>query len=152
MSLPPPRPMNRLSLVGQFSLAEIHSWVAFCLPEVPEKVPAGDTVTLYFLNTFLGTQLEASYWYTHTDTHRHTQTHTHAHTHTHTHPALHGGVPAAGSELSSCSGSSKGEGHFRSDNISTISILSDVLSKEATQRKINLNVSYGRCPTVGVLR
>ena len=39
---------------------------------------------------------------------------------------------------------SKGEGHFRSDNISTISILSDVLSKEATKRKINLNISYGR--------
>lgn len=97
-SLQQERPMNRLSLVGQFSLAEIHSWVAFCLPEVPEKTPAGDTVTLHFINTFLGTQLEASY----------------------------------------C----KGEGHFRSDNISTISILSDVLSKEATQRKINLNVSY----------
>ncbi|KAG7264305.1 hypothetical protein CRUP_020991 [Coryphaenoides rupestris] len=97
-SLQQERPMNRLSLVGQFSLAEIHSWVAFCLPEVPKKTPAGDTVTLHFLNTFLGTQLEASY----------------------------------------C----KGEAHFRSDNISTISILSDVLSKEATQRKINLNVSY----------
>ncbi|KAJ3587558.1 hypothetical protein NHX12_011155 [Muraenolepis orangiensis] len=97
-SLQQDRPMNRLSLVGQFSLAEIHSWVVFCLPEVPEKPPVGDTVTLHFLNTFLGTQLEATY----------------------------------------C----KGEGHFRSDNISTISILSDVLSKEATQRKVNLNVSY----------
>ncbi|KAM8848390.1 BBSome complex member BBS7 isoform 1-T1 [Synchiropus picturatus] len=92
------RPMNRLSLVGQFSLAEIHSWVVFCLPEVPEKTPAGDSVTFYFQNTFLGTQLEATY----------------------------------------C----RGEGHFRSDNISTISILSDVLSKEATKRKINLNISY----------
>ncbi|CAL8354731.1 unnamed protein product [Merluccius merluccius] len=97
-SLQHDRPMNRLSLVGLFSLAEIHSWVGFCLPEVPEKTPAGETLTLYFLNTFLGTQLEATY--------------------------------------------SKGEGHFRSDNISTISILSDVLSKEATQRKINLNISY----------
>nr|XP_061793449.1 Bardet-Biedl syndrome 7 protein [Nerophis lumbriciformis] len=92
------RPMNRLSLVGQFSFAEIHSWVVFCLPEVPEKTPAGDSVTFYFLNTFLGTQLQTTY--------------------------------------------SKGEAHFKSDNISTISILSDVLSKEATKRKINLNVSY----------
>ncbi|XP_030224004.1 BBSome complex member BBS7 isoform X2 [Gadus morhua] len=97
-SLQQERPMSRLSLSGQFSLAEIHSWVGFCLPEVPEKTPAGDTVTLHFTNTFLGTQLEATY----------------------------------------C----KGEGQFRSDNISTISILSDVLSKEATQRKINLSVSY----------
>uniref|UniRef100_A0A671W8M7 Bardet-Biedl syndrome 7 protein homolog n=1 Tax=Sparus aurata TaxID=8175 RepID=A0A671W8M7_SPAAU len=92
------RPMNRLSLVGQFSFAEIHSWVVFCLPEVPEKTPAGESITFYFHNTFLGTHLEATY----------------------------------------C----KGEGHFRSDNISTISILSDVLSKEATKRKINLNISY----------
>lgn len=91
------RPMNRLSLVGQFSFAEIHSWVVFCLPEVPEKTPAGESITFYFHNTFLGTQLEAAY--------------------------------------------SKGEGHFKSDNISTISILSDVLSKEATKRKINLNIS-----------
>ncbi|XP_068440993.1 Bardet-Biedl syndrome 7 protein isoform X2 [Clinocottus analis] len=92
------RPMNRLSLVGQFSFAEIHSWVVFCLPEVPEKTPAGESITFYFHNTFLGTQLEATY----------------------------------------C----KGEGHFKSDNISTISILNDVLSKEATKRKINLNISY----------
>ncbi|KAM3866896.1 BBSome complex member BBS7 [Diretmus argenteus] len=92
------RPMNRLSLVGQCSFAEIHSWVVFCLPEVPEKTPAGESITFYFHNTFLGTQLEATY--------------------------------------------SKGEGHFKSDNISTISILSDVISKEATKRKINLNISY----------
>ncbi|XP_041931328.1 Bardet-Biedl syndrome 7 protein [Alosa sapidissima] len=92
------RPVNTLSLVGQFSFAEIHSWVVFCLPEVPEKTPAGDNITFYFQNTFLGTQLEATY----------------------------------------C----KGEAHFKSDNISTISILKDVLSKEATKRKINLNTSY----------
>ncbi|MCJ8733779.1 hypothetical protein PDJAM_G00227570 [Pangasius djambal] len=92
------RPMNNLRLVGQFSFAEIHSWVVFCLPEVPEKTPAGENITFYFQNTFLGTQLEASY----------------------------------------C----KGEGNFKSDNISTISILKDVLSKEATKRKINLNISY----------
>lgn len=38
----------------------------------------------------------------------------------------------------------KGEGYFKSDNISTISILKDVLSKEATKRKINLKISYGK--------
>lgn len=56
------RPMNRLSLVGHFSFAEIHSWVVFCLPEVPDKTPAGESITFYFHNTFLGTQLEAVYW------------------------------------------------------------------------------------------
>ncbi|XP_042652742.1 Bardet-Biedl syndrome 7 protein [Tyto alba] len=92
------RPMNTLTLKGQFSFAEIHSWVVFCLPEVPEKTPAGESITFYFQNTFLGTQLESTY--------------------------------------------RKGEGCFKSDNISTISILKDVLSKEATKRKINLNISY----------
>ncbi|XP_034627715.1 Bardet-Biedl syndrome 7 protein [Trachemys scripta elegans] len=92
------RPMNTLMLKGHFSFAEIHSWVVFCLPEVPEKTPIGDSVTFYFQNTFLDTQLESTY--------------------------------------------RKGEGFFKSDNISTISILKDVLSKEATKRKINLNISY----------
>uniref|UniRef100_A0A3Q2IL64 Bardet-Biedl syndrome 7 n=1 Tax=Equus caballus TaxID=9796 RepID=A0A3Q2IL64_HORSE len=92
------RPMNTLTLTGQFSFAEVHSWVVFCLPEVPEKPPAGECVTFYFQNTFLDTQLESTY--------------------------------------------KKGEGIFKSDNISTISILKDVLSKEATKRKINLNISY----------
>ncbi|XP_043917464.1 Bardet-Biedl syndrome 7 protein [Protopterus annectens] len=92
------RPMNTLTLTGQFSFAEIHSWVNFCLPEVPEKIPVGDNVTFYFENTFLGTELECTY--------------------------------------------RKGEGMFKSDNISTISILKDVLSKEATKRKISLNISY----------
>ncbi|KAM8969275.1 Bardet-Biedl syndrome 7 protein [Sarcophilus harrisii] len=92
------RPMNTLTLTGQFSFAEVHSWVVFCLPEVPEKTPAGECVTFYFQNTFLDTQLESTY--------------------------------------------RKGEGIFKSDNISTISILKDVLSKEATKRKINLNIAY----------
>ncbi|XP_075866756.1 BBSome complex member BBS7 isoform X3 [Microcebus murinus] len=91
------RPMNTLMLTGQFSFAEVHSWVVFCLPEVPEKPPV-KCVTFYFQNTFLDTQLESTY--------------------------------------------RKGEGVFKSDNISTISILKDVLSKEATKRKINLNITY----------
>lgn len=53
--------MNTLMLKGQFSFAEIHSWVVFCLPEVPEKTPAGECITFYFQNTFLGTQLETTY-------------------------------------------------------------------------------------------
>jgi len=36
----------------------------------------------------------------------------------------------------------KGEAVFRSDNVSTISILKEGLSKEATKKKIRLDVSY----------
>ena len=45
--------------------------------------------------------------------------------------------------MSDCFVFRKGEAIFRSDNVSTISILKDVLTKEATKRKINLNISYG---------
>ena len=37
----------------------------------------------------------------------------------------------------------KGEAIFRSDNISTISIMKDVLTKEATKKKIRLDITYG---------
>ncbi|KAK7097977.1 BBSome complex member BBS7-like isoform X1 [Littorina saxatilis] len=92
------RPLNMLKLTGSFSLAEMHSWVCFSLPEVPERPPAGDLASFQFVSTFLNTQLDCTY--------------------------------------------RKGEGIFRSDNISTISILKDVLSKEATNKKIRLDINY----------
>ncbi|XP_052795027.1 Bardet-Biedl syndrome 7 protein homolog isoform X2 [Mya arenaria] len=92
------RPHNTLTLTGQFSQAEMHSWVCFCLPELPEKTPPGDEVQFHFTSTFLDTQLECSY--------------------------------------------SKGLAKFRSDNISTISILKDVLTKEATKKKVRLDITY----------
>ncbi|EDV24847.1 uncharacterized protein TRIADDRAFT_25051 [Trichoplax adhaerens] len=91
------RPFNVLQLSGQFSLAEIHSWINFCLPDMPERA-SGDSVNMAFRSTFLDTQLECRY--------------------------------------------KKGEGIFRSDNLSTIAILKDVMTKEATKKKINLNISH----------
>jgi Bardet-Biedl syndrome 7 protein len=96
-SFDPQRPYNILTLKGAFSLGEIHTWVSFCLPEIPEKAPTGDKVTFTFVSTFLETMLHCSYW--------------------------------------------KGEAEFKSDNISTISILKDVLTKEATKKKIKLEIS-----------
>lgn len=55
------RPINMLKLSGNFSLAEIHSWLNYCIPEIPEKVPAENEITFVFINTFLGTQLEVKY-------------------------------------------------------------------------------------------
>ncbi|KAL3880310.1 hypothetical protein ACJMK2_032558 [Sinanodonta woodiana] len=92
------RPHNTLKLTGQFSQAEMHSWICFCLPELPEKTPPGDEVSFHFMSTFLDTQLECKY--------------------------------------------RKGDAIFRSDNISTISILKDVLTKEATKKKIRLDITY----------
>ncbi|XP_064637282.1 Bardet-Biedl syndrome 7 protein homolog isoform X2 [Lineus longissimus] len=92
------KPHNTLKLTGNFSLAEMHSWVCFCLPELPERTPAGDSCTFQFTSTFLNTQLQCCY--------------------------------------------RKGDALFRSDNISTISILKDVLTKEATKKKIRLDITY----------
>lgn len=57
------RPTNRLKLSGNFSLAEIHSWLNYSIPEIPEKVPVENEIKFYFINTFLGTQLEINYKY-----------------------------------------------------------------------------------------
>ena len=38
----------------------------------------------------------------------------------------------------------KGEAYFKSDNISTISILKDFLTKEATKKRISLSIDCGK--------
>ena len=43
----------------------------------------------------------------------------------------------------------KGEVTFRSDNISTISVLKEVLSKEATQKKIAIKTTHGTYMCMG---
>ena len=45
----------------------------------------------------------------------------------------------------------KGEASFKSDNISTISILKDFLTKEATKKRISLNISCGKAFKVNIL-
>ena len=37
--------MNTLKLMGHFSLAEVHSWVCFCLPEVPDRFVFNNALT-----------------------------------------------------------------------------------------------------------
>lgn len=39
----------------------------------------------------------------------------------------------------------KGEGKFMSDNVSTISILKEFLTKEAGKKRMNLGIEYGTC-------
>ncbi|KAJ8951664.1 hypothetical protein NQ318_012205 [Aromia moschata] len=91
------RPFNVLSLKGPFSLAEIHSWLGMCLPEVPEKPQISERTILWFRSVFVDTILECSYL--------------------------------------------KGEAEFRSDNVSTISILKDALTIEATKKKIKIDIN-----------
>lgn len=76
-----------------------------------EKVPAGDSSTLTFLSTFLDTVLVCTY----------------SRGKVQVCPSMvHYAIPQA---------------LFKSDNISTISILKDFLTKEATKKKIQLDIS-----------
>eukprot|EP00050_Salpingoeca_kvevrii_P000694 m.154063 g.154063 ORF g.154063 m.154063 type:complete len:700 (-) comp10185_c0_seq1:1038-3137(-) len=90
------RPVNKLKLEGSFSFAEIHSWVAACLPDIPERVP-DEKASFVFVSTFLSTQLECIY--------------------------------------------RQGEATFRSDNLTTISILKDIMTREATSKNIPLSIN-----------
>lgn len=91
------RAFDVLTVKGSFSVAEIHSWVSNCLPEVPEKPNFGEETVLNFQSTFLDTILQCRY--------------------------------------------TKGEGTFKSDNVTTISILKEFFSKQATKKNIKFEAS-----------
>lgn len=92
--------MNTLSLKGNFSQGEMHSWISKCLPEVPERINSSEENVLIFKNVFLDTFLVCKY--------------------------------------------SKGEAEFRSDNISTISIIKDFVTKEATTKHIKVELQLSK--------
>lgn len=94
------RPMSKLSLKGNFSQGEMHSWIRNCLPEVPERINSSEENILLFKNVFLETFLICKY--------------------------------------------SKGDAEFCSDNISTISIIKDFITKEATTKHIKIELSLGK--------
>ena len=50
-----------LKVVGPFSLGEVHSWVQYLLPDIPDQPSTDDVTTLYFKSTFIHSQLECSY-------------------------------------------------------------------------------------------
>lgn len=56
------RPYNVLTLKGTFSLAEMHSWISKCFPEVPEKTQIADKNVLIFKSAFTDTNVLCSYW------------------------------------------------------------------------------------------
>ncbi|KAJ8912894.1 hypothetical protein NQ315_011217 [Exocentrus adspersus] len=91
------RPFNVLTIKGPFSLAEVHSWVGQCLPEVPEKPQISERTILWFKSSFLDTILECSY--------------------------------------------QKGDAVFKSDNVSTVSILKENITAEATKKKIKVDIN-----------
>ncbi|OAD57989.1 Bardet-Biedl syndrome 7 protein [Eufriesea mexicana] len=90
-------PFNELKLIGNFTVAEMHAWLSFALPDVPERPHLEDgKATLTYVSSFIGTLLKCIY--------------------------------------------KKGSAIFLGENISSIIILRDILTREATKRKIKLDV------------
>ncbi|XP_008550977.1 Bardet-Biedl syndrome 7 protein homolog [Microplitis demolitor] len=90
---------NELRLVGNFTVAEIHAWLSFALPDIPERPTLQDNeVILNYVSSLTGSILICKY--------------------------------------------KKGVATFLAENISTILILRDLLTKEATKRKIKLDVIF----------
>ena len=52
---------NTLTIEGQFSISDMHSWIRFCLPEVSERPPASESITLNYVSVFLDTDLSIVY-------------------------------------------------------------------------------------------
>ena len=42
-------------------MGEAHSWVSYCLPDIPDQPSSDDVNTLQFRSTFIDTQLECTY-------------------------------------------------------------------------------------------
>ena len=98
-------PWNVLSFTGHFTIAQAHSWLSFCLPDIPPhySVAAGgnggntQVAKLYFRNAFVGSHLMCTY--------------------------------------------EDGEACFRSDSVTTITILKQVITQHATNLNQNVQVS-----------
>ena len=54
------RPLSSLSIRGSFSIDKAHSWVASCLPEVPDRL-TGAEAEFFFRATFVPSILKCSY-------------------------------------------------------------------------------------------
>ncbi|KAF2360801.1 Quinoprotein alcohol dehydrogenase-like superfamily [Trinorchestia longiramus] len=163
------RPVSVLTLRGKFTLPEMHAWVSFCLPELPERAPSTDSTEFTFISTFLQTQVEPFLQtqvepflqtqvepflqtqvepFLQTQVEPFLQTHVEPFLQTQVEPFLRTQVepflqtqvePFLRTQLN-CRYQA-GEAVFKSDNISTISILKDVLTKEATRKKVQLTIS-----------
>lgn len=91
------RPLNQLRFEGEFTLMDMHTWIGFCIPEIPPKV-ASQEMSYFFRNVLLGTVLTAQY--------------------------------------------REGEAVFRSDSITTLAVLRETITREATQRKVRINLAF----------
>lgn len=120
------RPYNTLTLKGAFSQAEMANWISYCIPEVPEKAQTAgnDKVVYYFQNVFSGTMLQCEYWWV-------------SWSKTFAYDSL-------DVNKWSMNSYSKGHAEFKTENITTLSILRDIITKNATKKRITLEISTSK--------
>eukprot|EP00048_Salpingoeca_helianthica_P007538 m.111900 g.111900 ORF g.111900 m.111900 type:complete len:691 (-) comp14362_c1_seq1:24-2096(-) len=53
-------PLNTLEFTGKFSLMDMHTWLARCLPSLPDK-PTADGCHCFYESSFINTHLECHY-------------------------------------------------------------------------------------------
>ncbi|DBB10076.1 hypothetical protein WJX82_004052 [Trebouxia sp. C0006] len=91
-------PMNELQITGNFDMADVHSWLASSLPDVPPRAPVGDSGVLFFQGAVYNSTLVCHY--------------------------------------------KRGELLLRSDNLSSLAILREFITKEATMQKKRIQLSF----------
>jgi len=89
-------PMNELRLTGNFTVMDMHQWLASCVNELPSR-PTDEEMVIAYKSTFVGTFLHGKY--------------------------------------------AKGYANFRSDSVSAIGVLKDLITREATTMKIPISVN-----------
>lgn len=115
--------MNIMKISGSFSYAENHSWIQFCLVDVPNRPPVDKENSLTYTNFFLPTQLECVYrWLEYFK------------------------VLILEYSMIKFVVSTQEVAIFPSENVLTVSIHKDIMSKEAIENKIILNISWGNIP------
>ncbi len=101
--------MNEIKITGEFSVAEVHSWVHFCLPDVSDRIVSMEATNCY-RNSFTGTHLMCAYRYFHLI-------------------------------LELLIFLRKDEAIFKSESLTTLSVLKQFITKEATSRNIKININ-----------
>lgn len=89
--------LSECKVEGSFSVAEVHSWISDCLPDMPDRAASEGENELIFQSTFIDTVLCCRY--------------------------------------------KPNQALFLSDSVSALSVLKEVISKQATKKKTQVHIS-----------
>lgn len=163
------RPLNSLKITGNFTVADAHQWLSLLVSEIPERAPSNDTVSYNFSSVFIGSELQAMYrsvWFKFRNYFPYCCCYyflefDNEQVDTSINPSTVQACLSFCLNIASensinlilsfigcaanilCQYFSRDSAIFRSDNVSTISIIRDVLSREVTRRQVKVDIQYG---------